>query len=476
MNNRKVTIFVSYSHETEEHNGYVGSLVSRLRSEGLECIWDIDRDQAIDWDIWADNKIITSDYVLIVCSKKYFEITEMHTSLGGELNCIEKCGVPAEWRTIFKEITTEKRPQKFIPVYFGEDNFSFCPRKINTAERYDVAKEARLTRLLSRLKGQSHTSALPEEHHKNNGIVWVNDVRMIRVADSNETEIRCEEWNWTVDDSILIKIYRGKFWRGSVQGDGTGNESPQIEIYLDEYYIDKYPVTNRQFAKFIQEYEAIHGEPYITTAEKDGYGLECDGTNWIKRKVTWRDYYDSNRENHPVVHVSIDDAIAYCRWAKKRLPTEAEWEKAARGHRSLIYPWGDKHPNPNKHAKYRKHFGEIPPNYLDGTADVFDKKYEGGKTPFGCLHMAGNVWEWCSDYYDYYSSSDRFLKNPEGPPSGQTYGELKEKMYVNRGGSWVDNWCCLRCACRRGDVSRAYFHVGFRCALTIENNVSPVEA
>jgi len=169
------------------------------------------------------------------------------------------------------------------------------------------------------------------------------------------------------------------------------DEAPQHVVYLDAYYIDKYEVTNAQYRKFVEE--TGHREP--------------------RRRR--RRFFDG--PNQPVVGVSWHDAQAYAEWAEKRLPTEAEWEKAARGTEGRIYPWGDVF-NPDRCNTYsRRSIGPQPVG-----------SYPRGASPYGLLDMAGNAWEWCADWYagSYYDESP--YENPQGPETGD------EK--VMRGGSW----------------------------------------
>ncbi len=207
------------------------------------------------------------------------------------------------------------------------------------------------------------------------------------------------------DNSELILIPSGEFLMGSPQDEGRDDEHPQHRVYLDAYYIGKYEVTNKQFAKFVNE---------------TGYNAGGD----------WKKYYNSGTEDHPVVCVRWYDAKAYCNWAKLRLPTEAEWEKAARSTDGREYPWG------NEWDSSRCNFNS------SGTNPV--GSYSSGASPYGCLDMVGNVCEWCSDWYDrlYYSSS------PQSNPQGTEIGNLR----VLRGGSWgINNEDALRAAARLRD-------------------------
>ncbi len=188
------------------------------------------------------------------------------------------------------------------------------------------------------------------------------------------------------------------------------NELPQRIVYLDAFYISKYEVTNELYNKFLDD--------------NPGY----------ERPAYWH-VPDFNGKNQPVVGVNWNDAIAYCNWLsektnkKYRLPTEAEWEKAARGTDGRIYPWGNSEPDIQK------------ANFMDQNHKTVSVRNNPlGASPFGLMHMAGNVWEWCSDWYDedYYSIKEKL--NPTGP--------LEGTKKVVRGGSWRENSFFLRCAAR----------------------------
>jgi formylglycine-generating enzyme required for sulfatase activity len=218
----------------------------------------------------------------------------------------------------------------------------------------------------------------------------------------------------------MVQVYvpAGNFLMGSTEQelealgfdpDDFRDEFPQHEVYLDAYWIDQTEVTNAMFAAFLNERgnQVENGNTWLQ-ADSEALRIHQQGGVWVT---------DPGYENHPVLGVRWYGAQAYCEWAGRRLPTEAEWEKAARGTEGQIYPWGNGSPSCNL-ANYRGCTGE--------TAEV--GSYPGGMSPSGALDMAGNVVEWVSDRYGetYYSSSP--TNNPQGPTSGY--------MRVMRGGSW----------------------------------------
>ena len=217
----------------------------------------------------------------------------------------------------------------------------------------------------------------------------------------------------------MVQILAGWFLMGSRAG--KDDEHPQHKVWVDAFLIDRYEVTNAQYEKFMK----------ATGHEAPEY--------WDDEKY--------NKFNHPVVGVSWFDAVAYAKWAGKRLPTEAEWEKAARG--GLVdkhYPWGDSISHDNA-------------NYGTGGRDRWEHTSPVGSFPpneYGLYDMAGNVEEWCADWYDkdYYRSSPE--RNPKGPNTGS--------WRVLRGGSWGGNTSLSRCAYRFYAPSISNYFIGFRCA------------
>ncbi len=241
-------------------------------------------------------------------------------------------------------------------------------------------------------------------------------------------------------------IPAGEFYRGITEEDGRKllsygsavlpNERPQRKIYLDSYFIDKYPVTNEQFELF----ESSTG--FIIPSFKD-YG-------------NWKDYYKKGQENYPVVCIHFEVMNKYAQWAGKRLPTEAEWEKASRGDDKRLWPWGNDFSPDKCNAKESK-IGHLTP--VD--------KFESCKSPYGCVDMVGNCWELVSDWYDvdyngmhnYYEVSPQ--RNPEGFGTGI--------VHVMRGGAFSTLLGNCRCSFRIGyDSSTQWERVGFRCVRDVK--------
>lgn len=278
----------------------------------------------------------------------------------------------------------------------------------------------------------------------------------------------------------MIYLEGGEFWMGTDSSEGfpADGEGPVRKVTVSPFYLDPYAVTNAQFKEFIDD------TGYRTDAEQYGWSYvfhllvseetkqqvdqvpqqtpwwyKVDGAYWLKPEGP--DSNLSDRWNHPVVHVSWNDAIAYCNWAGKRLPTEAEWEYAARGGlERKTYPWG------NTLKKDGKHMcniwqGKFPAknHASDGyisTAPVDAYEPNG----YGFYNMAGNVWEWCADWFSprYHLESSNI--NPKGPEQGQARSM--------RGGSYL----CHRSYCNRYRVAARSSNTpdsstgncGFRCA------------
>ncbi len=226
-----------------------------------------------------------------------------------------------------------------------------------------------------------------------------------------------------IDGATMVYVPAGEFTMGS--NDGESDEKPVHTVYLDAFWIDKFEVTNALYKKCVS-------------------AGKCQPPR-EKKSFTRDSYYDSSQyDNHPVIYVSWNDANMFCTWADKRVPTEAQWEKAARGMDGRVYPWGNT-------------FDKNLLNSTDGgrgdTTAV--GSYPVAASPYVAMDMAGNVLEWVMDWYGSYSSSPQ--RDPTGPVLGQ--------MRVLRGGSWDNGTGNVRAA-RRFAVGSDYRSslVGFRCA------------
>lgn len=276
----------------------------------------------------------------------------------------------------------------------------------------------------------------------------------------------------------FVFLSGGEFTMGTDQlilpQDGEG---PARLTEVSDFLINRYEVSNGEFAAFVEE------TGYVTEAEKfgDSFVLDMLLSEAVKSEITqavmnapwwlpvknasWRqpegkDSAISHRMEHPVVHVSWNDAVAFCEWAGGRLPTEAEWEYAARGGlKDRLYPWGN-NPHPRGEHWMNVWQGDFPhentaaDGYI-GTAPV----HSFPSNRYGLHNMAGNVWEWTSDWWAIRHTAD-FRKDPQGPPTGTDK--------VKRGGSYLchPNFCFrYRCAARSQNTpDSSASNLGFRCA------------
>jgi formylglycine-generating enzyme required for sulfatase activity/energy-coupling factor transporter ATP-binding protein EcfA2 len=212
----------------------------------------------------------------------------------------------------------------------------------------------------------------------------------------------------------MVFVPAGEFLMGS---DQVADERPPHQVYLDDYWIAKYPVTNAQFERFVRETKYQAGD--------------------------WRSEFKPGKENYPVVNVNWDDAVAFCGWAGNHLPTEAQWEKAARGTEARVYPWGNQWDAGRCNVSGR------------GTTPV--DRYPNGVSPYGNYDMVGNVEEWCADWYDanYYKNS------PPRNPKNEVPGTRR----VLRGGAWGSTQPNAHSTIRNDTGSgNRKSHIGFRFA------------
>jgi formylglycine-generating enzyme required for sulfatase activity len=321
----------------------------------------------------------------------------------------------------------------------------------------------------------------------------------------NSVSPRAQDMSWTND---MVWIPPGTFWMGAE--DGQADEKPVHQVTLDGFWMDKTEVSNEQFAKFVR------AATYVTVAERKpdpkdfpgaspemlvpgsivftpptldqinrqrvAEGLEPSAVIPLDNHFLWWRYVPAanwrhpegpqsdlnGREKHPVVHIAWEDARAYCKWAGKRLPTEAEWEYAARGGLDRQpYVWG-KEQKPEGKWLANIWQGRFPnENTMEdgfrGTAPVASFPANG----YGLYDMAGNVWEWCADWYlpDYYANSP--ATNPPGPDTSFDPNEPGVMKRVQRGGSFLcsDLYCIgYRPSSRmKSTADTGLCHSGFRC-------------
>jgi formylglycine-generating enzyme required for sulfatase activity len=283
----------------------------------------------------------------------------------------------------------------------------------------------------------------------------------------------------------MTRLHGGTFTMGTDSGVGfpEDGEGPAREVTVESFYVDRFAVTNAQFLKFVRATE------YTTDAERYGWSfvfedfldptdeqyclsnvaaapwwVAVEGATWLHPEGPSSSVLDEDRLKEPVTHVSWNDARAYAEWAGKRLPTEAEWEYAARGGlHQRTYPWGDEL-TPDGQYKCNIWQGEFPEEntgddgYLGpAPVDAFDPNGH------GLYNVAGNVWEWCADWFsaDYHTTDAYDPDSPTGPDEGD--------QRVMRGGSYLchESWCNrYRVAARsKNTPDSSTGNIGFRCVV-----------
>lgn len=230
----------------------------------------------------------------------------------------------------------------------------------------------------------------------------------------------------------MVFVPAGEFSMGSETGDA--DERPVHPVYLDAFYIDMYEVTNARYRS------CVEAEACLPPAQNSS--------------STRLRYYDNpDFDNFPVMHVSWEMAHSYCAWRGVGLPTEAQWEKAARGTDGRTYPWGEG--IDCQRANYYRQEGTIFLHCAGDTTRV--GSYESGQSPYGAYDMTGNVWEWAADWY----GSSYYRESPPGNPPGPASGSAR----VVRGGSWQFSDFSVRATRRYWfNPSNTLENVGFRCA------------
>ena len=237
-----------------------------------------------------------------------------------------------------------------------------------------------------------------------------------------------------VDLVPMATIPAGEFLMGSPEGTGRADERPQRAVYLDAFLIDQVEVTNERYLAFVKATgHRTPPNPYGTGPLVSLTGIE----------------------HLPVVQTTWYDAKAYCTWAKKRLPTEAEWEKAARGTDGRLYPWGNAPPT-DRRANFDREWADEKTLHPVGSLPD-------GDSPYGVKDMAGNAREWVSDWYDADYYKDAPPRNPLGPTKQGVVRSI-------RGGSWHSPASDITTTARgRGGFALQTHGTGFRCARSLAN-------
>lgn len=260
------------------------------------------------------------------------------------------------------------------------------------------------------------------------------------------------------DGMIMVFVPAGEFTMGS--NDGPVNEKPVHTVSLADFWIDQTEVTNAMFAKFIED------SGYQIDAQKDGcsYVIDLSTEQWnCLSDAVWNYPQGSNSnldglDAHPVVQVSWNDARAYCAWADRRLPTEAEWEKAARSDDARTFPWGNEDVNGTRLNLADASYGTAWSILALDDGYQFTSPvgyYPQGASPYGAFDMAGNVWEWNS------SLSKPYPYDPNDGREDLSVGGMR----ALRGGSWDDFTINVRSMIRfRGGPAFRVTYIGFRCA------------
>jgi formylglycine-generating enzyme required for sulfatase activity len=269
---------------------------------------------------------------------------------------------------------------------------------------------------------------------------------VLQLKDIHELTQTARKYLLVTEPTPMDWVPAGDFSMGSPAGVGDSDEQPPHAVYLDDFYIDKFEVSNLQFAEFLSAGHSAHFHPKmkIQSVEENFYA-----------PVT-------GFAQHPVVYVNYPSAQAYAQWLGKALPTEAQWEKAARGTQARIYPWGNR--LEVNHANYWKSGDPFetgaPP--LTTPAGFYNGEIWGSYAtrashgPYGAFDLAGNVAEWCLDWYQADVYAQDILPNPSGPANGN--------QRVVRGGSWADDAYHLRSAARMHQPPyEGSPHIGFRC-------------
>ncbi len=402
--------FISYSWDSEPHKAWVRKLATRLLESGIEVILDqFECSPGTDLTFFMEKSVRESEFVLLVCTPNFVKKTNANVG-----------GVGYERQIVTGEIFADKTrgtETKFIPLLREGDAKESLPSYLKSRLFVDFRDDAVFKKGVEELLRHFYGERLypkpsigTRPNFKTRSTPEKPDLKAI------EEKIPINKKSANPDLDSMVKVPAGDF---IYQKGRAKIEKP--------YLIDVYPVTNSQFRKFIEAGGYTNFEYW--TAE---------GKKWIKgSKAAAPEYWNDEKwsqPEHPVVGVSFYEAEAYARWSDKRLPTEKEWERAARGTDGWAYPWGNEF-DPQK--------CNTSDSKIEHTTPVTN--YPNGVSLAGCYDMSGNAWEWCKD-------SDGKSKSTQ----------------VLRGGSWLADRYGSKCTFRFAHhPNNRYFSISFRCVRTL---------
>jgi formylglycine-generating enzyme required for sulfatase activity len=477
-------VFISYNHKDQE---VARKIEKKLKDAGIEVF--------IDYKAMSTGENITE--FIQKCIKQ----------TGITLSVVSSNSLMSAWvsmETIWSNYDETLRDRFFIPCYIDDAflNISFVSKAhlvvkediklIDKEIRYrlrngigieDIQEgrtrlnrlKSELTSIVGRLKN-TFCMNLCDANFDSGIEIVINDIKnsvyskaengdLIKISDEkvNQQGLKQNKTDRLTEQLQMVYVKGGIFTMGSPEGEvNRRNDETQHQVKLSDFWLGKYAVTVADFKKFVDE------KNYLTDAEKGDGSYIWNGKEWKQEKgINWRfgvsgKLRDLAEYDHPVLHVSWNDSIAFCKWLSAktgktfRLPTEAEWEFACRAGTTTPFNTGD-----NLTTEQANYDGNYPYNnnkkgiFRETTVPVghFDPN------SWGLYNMHGNVWEWCNDWYGekYYDEckAKGTVENPEGPQNGSNR--------VVRGGSWINN--ALRCrTADRGDDSPGYRNnsIGFR--------------
>lgn len=413
MANGPPKVFISYSHDSEQHAERVLCLANRLRKDGIDAELDqYETSPPEGWPTWCERQLTSADFVLLVCTETYLRRVNGNEDEG--------IGHGVSWEArIIRELlyNAGSTSHKFVPVLFSDDSLRHVPTPVNSASHFVLKDEKGYECLYRLLTAQPRVvrpslgklRSLPAKDRKSGGIAGTYVFRDIDAP-------------WCPE---MVALPAGKFWMGSSNADrnASNTEKPYHEVEIERFAIGKYPVTFSEFDHYCE----------VTRRKR------AADAGW-------------GRDRRPVINVSWDDALAYLAWlareARKpyRLLTEAEWEYACRAGTATSSSSGDK--IDNIYANYGRKIAKttVVGSYSGNLWQIHD--------------MYGNVWEWTQDaWHENYRAA---------PSDGKAWTSPDQRCRVVRGGSYCSAERFLRCASRaRAAHTLRLRNTGFRVAYTI---------